>query len=47
LENEEGLWQEIVRKQYRPFEGISQVKQKQNNSTVCNDLIKVKDIYLK
>jgi hypothetical protein len=32
-------------KKYKIREGISQMKQKQENSPVWNDLIKVKDIY--
>jgi hypothetical protein len=32
-------------KKYKIREGISQMKQKQENSLVWNDLIKVKDIY--
>jgi mannosylglycoprotein endo-beta-mannosidase len=47
LEHEEGIWQEIVRKKYRIFKGISELQRKPRNSLVWNDLLKVKQLYLK
>jgi hypothetical protein len=47
IENEEGLWQEIVRKKYKIKGGIVQLRTKQSNSPLWNDLIKIKDLYLK
>jgi hypothetical protein len=47
IENEEGLWQEIVRKKYKIKGGIVQLKTKQTNSPLWNDLLKIKDLYLK
>jgi hypothetical protein len=47
LEFEEGIWQEIVRKKYRIFKGISGLQRKPRNSSAWNDLIKVKQLYLK
>jgi hypothetical protein len=46
FENEEGLWQEIVRKKYRVKGGIASLREKPTNSPVWNDLIKVKNMYL-
>jgi hypothetical protein len=47
IENEEGLWQEIVRKKYKIKGEIVQLKTKQSNSPLWNDLIKINDLYLK
>jgi hypothetical protein len=46
LENEEGLWQEIVKKKYKIQGGIARLRYSPSNSLVWNDLIKVKDLYL-
>jgi hypothetical protein len=46
LENEEGLWQEIVRKKYKVKGGIVNLRNKPSNSPVWNDLIKIKGVYL-
>jgi hypothetical protein len=46
LENEEGLWQEIVRKKYKVRGGIVNLRNKPSNSPVWNDLIKIKGVYL-
>jgi hypothetical protein len=47
LENEEGLWQTIVRKKYVKSSCVAQLKKRQPNSPVWNDLLKVREIYLK
>jgi hypothetical protein len=47
IENEEGLWQEIVRKKYKIKGGIAQLRTKQSNSPLWNDLLKIKDLYVK
>jgi hypothetical protein len=47
IENEEGLWQEVVRKKYKIKGGIVQLRTKQSNSSLWNDLLKIKDLYLK
>jgi hypothetical protein len=47
LEHEEGLWQDIVKKKYKIDRGIAQLRQKPRNSSVWNDLLKVKQLYLK
>jgi hypothetical protein len=46
LENEEGLWQEIVRKKYKVRGGIVNLRNKPSNSPVWNDLVKIKGVYL-
>jgi hypothetical protein len=46
LENEEGLWQDIVRKKYKVRGGIVNLRNKPSNSPVWNDLIKIKGVYL-
>jgi hypothetical protein len=46
LENEEGLWREIVRKKYKVRGGIVNLRDKPSNSPMWNDLIKIKDVYL-
>lgn len=47
LENEEGTWQEIVKKKYVKQQPIGQLKYNPGNSHIWNDLLKVKDLYLK
>jgi hypothetical protein len=47
LEHEEGLWQEIVRKKYKINRGITLLKRNVRNSPIWNDLLKVKQLYLK
>jgi hypothetical protein len=42
LEHEEGLWQDIVKKKYKIDRGIAQLRQNPQNSSVWNDLLKVK-----
>lgn len=43
----EGLWQEIMRKKYVKNSCVAHLKHKPSNSSVWNDLLKVKDLYLK
>jgi hypothetical protein len=45
LENEEGIWQEIVRHKYMKNKWITQLSYKASNSPVWNDLIKIKHYY--
>jgi hypothetical protein len=45
LENEEGIWQEIVRHKYMKNKWIAQLSYKASNSPVWNDLIKIKHYY--
>jgi hypothetical protein len=47
LEYEGGLWQEIVKKKYKIVKGISQLQRSPRNSSMWNDLLKVKHIHLK
>jgi hypothetical protein len=47
LEHEESLWQDIVKKKYKIDRGIAQLRQKPRDSSVWNDLFKVKQLYLK
>jgi len=47
LEHEEGIWQDIVRQKYMKNTCVFQVRHKSSNSLVWNDLIKVKNIYIK
>jgi hypothetical protein len=47
LEHEEGLWRDIVKKKYKIDRGIAQLRQNPRNSLVWNDLLKVKQLYLK
>jgi len=47
LESTEGLWQEIVQEKYVKQNTIAQLKTKPKNSPVWNDLLKVRDWYLK
>jgi len=46
LDNEKGLWQEIVRFKYLKKDSICSVKHKQNDSAIWSDLLKIKEIYL-
>lgn len=46
LENENGIWQEIVKHKYLKKGGVSSVKHKQIDSPMWADLLKVKHIYL-
>ena len=43
----QGIWQTIVMKKYVKDKNIAQLKVKPVNSPVWNDLLKIKDIYLK
>jgi hypothetical protein len=47
LENEEGLWQEIVNLKYVKGTPICLVKQKYSDSPVWSDLLKIRHLYLK
>lgn len=46
LENENGLWQDLVKQKYIKNKCLSQVKHRQNDSPVWSDLLKVRDVYL-
>jgi hypothetical protein len=47
LENEEGLWQKIVRKKYLSEEAVGSVIHKLDDSPIWSDLLKIKHIYVK
>jgi hypothetical protein len=47
LEKKEGMWQKLVEKKYVMQSSITRLKYKPTNSSVWNNLLKVKDIYLK
>lgn len=47
LEQEEGLWQSIVKHKYLRNRSIFNVKHRANDSPIWSDLLKVKDVYLK
>jgi len=48
IEKGEGLWQEIVQKKYiKQSTTICMLKTKPSNFPVWNDLLKVKDLYLR
>jgi hypothetical protein len=47
LDNEEGLWQEIVNLKYVKGSPICSIPKRYNDSLVWNDLLKVRPIYLK
>ncbi|PUZ72532.1 hypothetical protein GQ55_2G401100 [Panicum hallii var. hallii] len=47
LEKKEGMWQKLVEKKYVMQSRITRLKYKPTNSSVWNNLLKVKDIYLK
>jgi hypothetical protein len=46
LDNEIGLWQEIVRFKYLKNDPIHIVRHRQNDSAIWFDLLKIKDVYL-
>jgi hypothetical protein len=46
LEQEEGLWQEIVKAKYLQNKTIFSVSHKNTDSAIWADLLKVKDLYL-
>jgi hypothetical protein len=46
LENDEGLWQDIVRIKYVKNTPINLIKYRQSDSPMWNDLLKVRHIYL-
>jgi hypothetical protein len=46
VENGRGIWQEIVKMKYMKNGGIAHISKGSNNSPVCNDLLKVRHIYL-
>jgi hypothetical protein len=47
LENEKGLWQEVIRAKYLQKDGVGTVTLKMGDSPVWADLLKVKQIYLR
>jgi hypothetical protein len=47
LENETGLWQEIVRAKYMQGKGVGTVNHGLDDSPLWSDILKVKDLYLK
>jgi hypothetical protein len=47
LEHEEGIWEDIVRQKYMKNICVFQVRYKASNSPVWNDLIKIKNVYIK
>ncbi|CAN6249384.1 unnamed protein product [Urochloa humidicola] len=47
IESGEGLWQEIVQKKYIKRHTLHELKARPNNSPVWNDLLKVKELYLR
>jgi hypothetical protein len=47
LDNEDGLWQELIRAKYLKKYVVSNVSHKLGDSSVWTDLLKVKNIYLK
>jgi hypothetical protein len=47
LENEKGLWQEIVKLKYVKYTPICLIHVKQSDSPVWNDLLKIRHSYLK
>jgi hypothetical protein len=47
LENEEGLWQDLVKAKYLQNAGVGNVSHKMGDSPVWTDLLKVKPIYLR
>jgi len=46
LENEDGLWQQIVKHKYMQNKSIHEVCHKLNDSPIWAYLLKVRDIYL-
>lgn len=47
IETGQDLWQEIVQKKYIGTKTLWQLKKKPMNSSAWNDLIKVRDLYVK
>jgi hypothetical protein len=47
LENEDGMWQEVVRNKYMLGETVGTVKHMLDNSPTWTDLLKTKNIYLR
>ena len=47
LKREEGLWQMIVRQKYMKKKCVAHLHAKNSNSPMWNDIIKVRDIYVK
>jgi len=45
LENEDGLWQQVVKHKYLQDKSIHEVGHKLNDSPIWSDLLKVKNIY--
>jgi len=46
LDNEEDVWQKIIKHKYLKSDSILDVSHKQSDSAIWADLLKVKDIYL-
>ena len=46
LENEHGLWHDIIAFKYIRGSSVCTVKHRQNDSPIWADLLKVRDIYL-
>jgi len=46
LENEQGLWQEIIRYKYIKNKSVCTVKYRQIDSPIWYDLMKIRNIYL-
>lgn len=46
LENEDGLWQTIVKFKYIGNRDIHDIKHRHNDSAMWHDLVKIKDLYL-
>ena len=46
LENESGIWQNIVKFKYLQTDSVVSVKHKQSDSPMWSDLLKIKEIYL-
>jgi len=47
LENEKGLWQQIIQQKYLSHDLTSIVKGKNDDSPIWKDLLKVRPVYLK
>lgn len=47
LENEEGIWQDLIKAKYLKNDLINTVKAKFNDSPVWKDLLKVRHLYLR
>jgi hypothetical protein len=46
LENEQRLWQEIVRHKYIKTKSVCTVKHRQTDSPIWSDLLKIQKVYL-